>query len=141
MATQTSSDNNDPLYFWNQKEKDGYLCQWYSVTFTAPAHPASEDQNPMTFSSTEQYMMYHKAMTFHDPKIAAQIMKLSNPRQQKAKGRQIMGFNDETWNDVREKIVEDGNWWKFTATRDEKLGNDLRLMLLNTGNRLLVEVF
>ena len=94
----------------------------------------------MVFSSTEQYMMYNKAMTFHDLNIAAQVMKLSNPRQQKAKGRQVRGFDERTWKETREKIVEEGNWWKFTAAKDEAKGQVLKNWLLNTEERLLVEV-
>ena len=85
-------------------------------------------------------MMYHKAMTFRDQYIAAQIMRLTDPRQQKAKGRQVRGFNEKQWNKVREKIVEDGNWWKFTLAKDKAKGQELKRLLLNTGDRLLVEV-
>ena len=85
-------------------------------------------------------MMYHKAMAFRDPNIAAQILRLTDPRQQKAKGRQIRGFNEKEWNRIREKIVEDGNWWKFTAAKDSSKGQELKRLLLDTGDRLLVEV-
>ena len=93
----------------------------------------------MEFSSTEQYMMYHKAMTFRDHNIAAQIMQLVGPREQKAKGRKVRGFNNQEWNRVREQIVEDGNWWKFTAAKDTTKGQELKRLLLETGDKLLVE--
>ncbi len=130
----------DPEYFWRKNAANGFLSQWYTVEFTAPAHPASESQEPMTFTSAEQYMMYHKAMAFHDFQIAAEIMQLSDPGQQKTKGRQIKGFNEETWTKIRERIVEEGNWWKFTAARDERQRQSLRTSLLRTGDKYLIEV-
>lgn len=47
----------------------------------------------------------------------------------------MRGFDGKKWNAKREKIVEDGNWWKFTRSKE----GDLRKMLLETGDRWLVE--
>lgn len=38
---------------------------------------------------------------------------------------------------IRKKIVEEGNWWKFTSEND---GGALGKKLLETGERELVEV-
>ena len=138
--TSPAMVDTSPVYFWSRGGKYGYLCQWYSSDFTAPAPSSSKSQETMTFSSTEQYMMYHKAMAFHDETIAAQIMLLENPWKQKAKGREVRGFNEKKWDTVREKIVEDGNWFKFMAAKDASRGQELRRLLLETGDRLLVEV-
>ena len=89
----------------------------------------------MKFLTTEQYMMYHKATLFSDQEIADKIMRETEPSKQKALGRKVKGFDNKEWNAKREKIVEDGNWWKFTQPND----NHLRKMLLETGDRLLVE--
>lgn len=89
----------------------------------------------MTFLTTEQYMMYHKALFFNDQEIADAIALEPEPSQQKALGRKVKGFDRQKWKEKREKIVEEGNWWKFTEPREGHLGS----MLLETGDRLLVE--
>lgn len=141
METHTPADAVvEELYFWGKNQSNGFLSQWYTVNFTAPAHSASQNQEPMTFSSAEQYMMYYKAMAFQDFQIATEIMELANPEQQKAKGRHVKGFDEELWAEIREKIVEEANWWKFTAARNERERQSLRTSLLNTGDKQLIEV-
>lgn len=88
------------------------------------------------FLTTEQYMMYHKAMLFGDTEIADRIMKEPKPSKQRALGRKVTGYTDKKWKGSREKIVEEGNWWKFSQS---KVGN-LKKMLLETGERELIEV-
>lgn len=82
-----------------------------------------------------KFRMYHKALVFDDQVTANAIALEPEPSKQKALGRKVKGFDDKKWNAKREKIVEDGNWWKFTQSKE---GN-LRKMLLETGDRLLVE--
>lgn len=79
--------------------------------------------------------MYQKAVLFDDQETAAEIALEPEPSKQKALGRKVKGFNNKTWNEKREEIVEDGNWWKFTRSKE----GDLRKLLLKTGDRLLVE--
>ncbi len=81
-------------------------------------------------------MMYHKAILFKDQKIADKIILESDPRKQKALGRQVQGFDEKMWNKHREKVVEEGNWWKFTLPRK----GDLKKLLLETADRELIEV-
>ena len=88
----------------------------------------------MTFVCAEQYMMYHKAVLFKDAEIAARIMATECPAEHQALGRQVKGYQKALWYTNREKIVEDGNWNKFTSS------SWLRNKLLKTGNRELVEV-
>lgn len=90
----------------------------------------------MTFLTTEQYMMFQKAIVFNDLEIADKIMLEPNPEKQKALGRKVKNFDHKKWDKVKEQIVEDGNWWKFTQPKE----GDLRKMLLETGQRELVEV-
>ena len=82
-----------------------------------------------------QTRMYHKAIEFNDQEIADKIALEPEPYMQKALGRKVKGFDGKKWNAKREKIVEDGNWWKFTQSKEGDLGK----MLLETGDRLLVE--
>lgn len=92
----------------------------------------------MTFLTTEQYMMYQKAIVFKDFDIAAKIIKEPGPRKQKTLGRKVANFDNRTWDEVKEKVVEEGNFWKFTRARDN--AEDIRKALVETGDRLLVEV-
>ena len=79
-------------------------------------------------------MMYHKAVLFKDTETAALIMATECPAEHQALGRQVKGYQKPLWYRHREKIVEDGNWNKFTNS------SWLRNKLLKTGNRELVEV-
>lgn len=134
----TVNSTGGPIFFWREYESPyGFLSQWYASTFTAPA-PSSMGKNalPMTFLTTEQYMMYHKAILFDDVEVADQIMLEPEPKKQKSLGRKVKGFDNKKWNGNREKVVEEGNWWKFTQSKEDVL----RKQLLDTGDRMLVEV-
>ena len=79
--------------------------------------------------------MYHKAIVFDDQEIADKIALEPKAKNQKALGRKVKGFDDKKWKAKREEIVEEGNWWKFTQSKEGGLSK----MLLETGDRLLVE--
>lgn len=138
MATPNVACDDGPVFFFREFEESyGFMSQWYPSAFTAPALPsAGEMASSVTFLTTEQYMMYQKAIVFHDQEIADQIMLEAGPRKQKALGRKVKGFDPSKWDKEKEQIVEEGNWWKFTQAKEEKM----RKMLLETGKRELVEV-
>ena len=52
------------ICFHNPEEENGYLSNWYLSEFTVDG---------IKFSSMEQYMMYEKAMLFHDQEAAEKI--------------------------------------------------------------------
>ncbi|SLM38106.1 Conserved hypothetical protein CHP02464 [Lasallia pustulata] len=134
MAASTTSFGA-PIFFWREFEHPyGFLSQWYPSAFTAP-HPLP-NHPPMTFLTTEQYMMYHKAMLFRDDETAVKIMAATEPRKQKALGRKVKDFTAEVWEQNREKIVEEGNWNKFCHAKEEE---GLQQKLMKTGTRELVE--
>ncbi|KAL8733784.1 MAG: hypothetical protein Q9181_003452 [Wetmoreana brouardii] len=133
--SSTISSSGSPVYFFREHEHPyGFLSQWFKTSFTAPS-PDKADHT-MTFRTTEQYLMYHKAMLFKDQETADQIMLAPTPRKQKALGRKVKNFNGKVWDAHREQIVEDGNWNKFCDSKD---ASKLRDMLLETGDRELVE--
>jgi ribA/ribD-fused uncharacterized protein len=138
MATPSISSTGDPIFFFREfDEPYGFLSQWYASTFTAPTPTSAHNDAPrMTFSTTEQYMMYYKAIVFNDRDVADQIMLEQSPRKQKALGRKVKGFDHKKWDKEKEKIVEEGNWWKMT----QPVQGDMRRKLLETGSRELVEV-
>jgi ribA/ribD-fused uncharacterized protein len=77
-------------------------------------HPATFVVDGATFSCAEQFMMHGKAVLFGDHAIAAEILATSSPRQHKALGRKVAGFDDRTWKAHREAIVAAGSRAKFT---------------------------
>ena len=81
-------------------------------------------------------MMYYKAILFNDQKTADRIILEPDPRKQKALGRQVRAFDEKMWKEHREKVVEEGTWWKFTQSKKR----DLKKLLLETVNRELIEV-
>lgn len=87
-------------FFYN-----GPYCQWYSSPII---------EGDKTFFNGEQYMMYHKALLFHDYNTAEKIYATKNPAHAKSLGRQIKGFNNELWHKHREAIVFRANYYKFT---------------------------
>ncbi|KAL8644743.1 MAG: hypothetical protein Q9226_007611 [Calogaya cf. arnoldii] len=131
----TISSTGGPVYFFREHEHPyGFLSQWFHAPFTAP--PPDPDAEPMTFSTTEQYMMYQKAMLFNDVAVADQIMLAVTPKEHRSLGRKVKNFDGAVWEAQREMIVEAGNWNKFC---NSKKGSKWRDMLLQTGDRELVE--
>ncbi|KAK3341140.1 hypothetical protein B0T25DRAFT_573546 [Lasiosphaeria hispida] len=144
ITTPTASPNS-PVYFWRETEtKTGWLSQWYPCAFT--------DEEGIHYETAEHYMMYQKAVLFSDPAVGAQILAASHPRQVKALGRKVKGFDYRIWNGQREDIVRKGTLLKFTRAVSEeglRLGSTaeaplvtpltLRQLLLSTGDREIVE--
>ena len=92
------------------------------------------------FMLREQWMMYLKAIVFakneHRAKnleTAEKIMKLTNPGTIKKLGRVIEGYDEETWNECKYKIVVNGNYLEFTQN------DKMKKILLDTGNREIAE--
>ena len=78
-------------------------------------------------------MMAAKAELFGDSEIQEQILKCSDPKQIKALGRKVRGFDQKVWDKFKYAIVLNGNWCKFSQNRD------LREFLLSTGDSVLAE--
>ncbi|KAH6853378.1 hypothetical protein B0I37DRAFT_348834 [Chaetomium sp. MPI-CAGE-AT-0009] len=144
------SNDTSPVYFWRETDPlTGYLSQWYACAFTDDTDPS------IIYPTAEHYMMYQKALLFHDPAIAAEILRASHPRQVRELGRQVSNFDDKVWHAHREAIVRRGNRLKFTRPADPADGMwrvalpgrdseaegpvSLRELLLRTGKREIVE--
>lgn len=100
------------------------FSQWYRCRFTEGQH---------AFNCAEQYMMHGKAVLFGDPDAAAKILEADHPRQHKALGRKVKGFDDAIWRREREGIVRAGSRAKFTQNAE------LRQLLVATRGTTLVE--
>jgi ribA/ribD-fused uncharacterized protein len=118
------------LFFWGHRpQRDGSigtgcLSQWWPSVFTVDG---------VRFATAEHYMMWRKALLFGDHEAAQRIVAASHPRQAKMLGRQVRGFDEQTWVDQRRAIVVDASMAKFGQRAE------LRSFLVGTGERVLVE--
>ena len=116
--------------FWgHQPARDGSITkscfsQWWMEDFCSAEY---------TYRCMEQYMMAAKAELFDDQEIQEQILNCNDPKQIKALGRMVRGFNQKVWDRFKYPIVLSGNWCKFSQNRD------LQEFLLSTGDSVLVE--
>lgn len=116
-----------PILFHREyEEPHGYLSQWYISSFTNPS-------TGQTYNCAEQYMMHQKAVFRHDDTTAASILATPYPKDQKALGRCVANWDDDAWDEVKEGVVEEGSYLKFSQNKE------LRERLLLTGERELVE--
>lgn len=119
------------LFFWGHTARAGAgepgrecLSQWYPASFVADG---------VTFTTAEHFMMFHKARLFGDDRSAERILAAAHPREAKAAGRLVRGFEDAKWEAKRWEIVTAANVAKFS--QNAALGSYLR----GTGDRVLVE--
>ncbi|MCI8372140.1 MAG: NADAR family protein [Lachnospiraceae bacterium] len=117
------------LFWGHQTSKDGSisqscLSQWWMADFWSAAQ---------TYCCMEQYMMEQKAELFQDEEIRQQILESSSPKQIKALGRKVQGFDQNVWDRAKYSIVLNGNWCKFSQNPN------LRDFLLSTGDCILAE--
>lgn len=101
------------------------LSQWYQKTFrmqtkNMPIIVPESFGDFMVFKNCEQYMMFCKAILFGDVENAKRIMSTANPKQCKAYGRAVRGFNNQLWLKHRVDIVQSGNYAKFSQNSDLK---------------------
>lgn len=112
------------ICFHNPDEENEYLSNWYLSDFIVSG---------INYSSMEQYMMYQKAILFHDESIAKQILNTNDVAYIKSLGRKVSNYNDHYWNGIRQVVVYKGLMEKF------KQNDNLRKELLNTGDAVLAE--
>ncbi|KAB2569917.1 N-glycosidase [Lasiodiplodia theobromae] len=123
-----SDADKSPIYFWREYDEPyGFLSQWYDCAF---------QHEGVTYRSAEMWMMVQKAKLFGDAAIANQMLAAPTPAEHKKLGRKVKNFNHDVWDEHKSRIVEEGNWWKFTSSKEQ---SQLRDRLLATGDRELVE--
>ncbi|CAK4034644.1 Hypothetical predicted protein [Lecanosticta acicola] len=121
-------DSTGPLYFWREFEQPyGFLSQWYESPF---------EVDGITYQSAEMWMMVQKAKLFGDEVIAEQMLQTTVPSEHQRLGRLAKGFERKKWDQNKSRIVEEGNYHKFTKAKESK---HMMSALLHTGDRELVE--
>lgn len=96
-------------------------------------HQSSFEVEGVTYSCMEQFMMHRKALLFGDAEAAGKIMMTWAPKEHKALGRKVAGFDEAVWREHREQIVLAGALAKFGQNED------LQRRLLASGHKMLVE--
>lgn len=101
-----------------------FLSNWHQSPFM---------YRGLHFNCVEQFMMFSKAKMFADEDTAAQIMATKDPRQQKALGRAVKGYDETQWAAKRSNIVA-------VACREKFSQNPVLLAaLLDTRETTIVE--
>jgi ribA/ribD-fused uncharacterized protein len=118
------------VFFWgHQPTGDGSVgvscfSQWWGSPFNVGGH---------TFSTAEHWMMASKAQVFGDQDTFVRILAAKSPREVKALGRIVSGFDEEIWCRHRYQIVLAGTRSKFDQN------SDLAAFLLSTGDKVIAE--
>lgn len=107
-------------FFWRQESP---FSQW---------HPCGFVVGGARFTCAEQYMMHGKAVLFGDEEMAARILEAKTPKEHKALGRKVRGFDGARWERERERIVYEGNQAKFTQNPEL-----LKALLATAGTELV----
>lgn len=98
----------DAVFFHLPQEPNGYLGNWYISPF---------DLDGISFSSTEQYIMYRKCMLFGDESSAGAVLATYNPETQQTIGRNSSGYIHNVWSKARQIILLRGLWPNSARTK------------------------
>lgn len=118
------------VYFFGYEGPEPENCfqQWYPSPMQDP-----KSNPPAQFTTAEQYMMYQKALLMDDIVTATKILASATPAEAKALGREVKNFSQQKWDAECDRIVEEGNWLKFSQNKD------CMQALLSTDSKVLVE--
>ena len=121
MSALTTEDVSPYYFFWRAED---FLSQWHFAPFRL---------DDILYSSAEQYMMYHKAVSMKDQNTAQYILGTQDPSMQKWLGKKVQNFDKVLWDSISQSVVKTGNFAKF------RQNPNLRVQLLETSGKLLVE--
>jgi ribA/ribD-fused uncharacterized protein len=107
------------IFFWGTE-----FSNWYASGFTYKGR---------YFNNSEQAFMWEKAEYFGDEEIAERILSTPSPKEAKALGRKVRGFDAEKWLVISYPIMIAVNGTKYLQNPR------LKEMLLATGDKILVE--
>jgi ribA/ribD-fused uncharacterized protein len=78
-------------FFWRSESP---FSQWHASEFVVGGE---------RFTCAEQYMMYGKAVLFGDGETSTRILAARTPKEHKALGREVRGFEGAVWERERER--------------------------------------
>ena len=105
---------NKHVLFWGE-----WPSNWYRAEFDAEMMVNGEKKT-LHFFNSEQYFMYVKAVVFGDYETADKILKTKDPKKAKALGREVKGYDDKVWNEMRYKVMVDANKAKYSQNEELK---------------------
>lgn len=118
------------VMFWGHRQKSPHqidascLSNWFPSPFKLES---------ITYATTEHYLMAAKAALFDDHERLEAIRATDDPGKAKNLGRQVVGFDNATWEANRWDIMETACRAKFEQN------SDMGSFLCQTGERLLIE--
>lgn len=122
-----------PFYFWTVRPWNQWTCtpNQFKIVQRTPLYGGNKpyEEEELVFCCTEQWMMYCKAKMFHDYESMKAIMASTDPQEIKALGRKVKNFNQKQWDEVKLRIVYEGNKLKFTQNPEWEKG--LKQMILD----------
>ena len=119
-------ETKEAIFFYKESVNHGYMSNFYKSKFV--------DENGITFNCSEQFFMYHKAITFDKKSnIPSLILKETSPFKVKQYGRKVKNFNEDIWNDIGYDIMKAGSLLKFSQNED------ILEKLLLTNDKILYE--
>ncbi len=129
IAHYNAGEKLNIIAFWGntpnpKKVTKSCLSQWYDCRFTVSGQE---------YRTAEQYMMAEKARLFRDGETRRRIMAAGSPKEYKALGREVRGFDAAVWDREKTGIVLRGNLAKFSQDPA------LFAYLDGTGDSVLVE--
>jgi len=87
------------VFFFRPEGANGWLSNW-------SAHGVRHDG--IAFKTVEHFFMYHKALASDDFESARRIIAAPGPKEAKALGRSVRGFDEKKWSAEREAIMLTG---------------------------------
>jgi len=111
-----------------------YTFFWGNSSPFSNWHKSQFEMDELEFNCAEQAMMYYKAILFEDDEAADKIMSAKSPREQKALGRSVKGFDLAVWEKHREHIMYDVLFAKFSQN------GEMMEALLKTEDTIIAEM-
>ncbi len=115
------------------QQKGNMVCFWSSSSPFSNHYIAPFTLDNKEYNCVEQFLMYHKAITFNNNDIAKKILSAKKASEHKALGKTISPFDGKLWRQMEGKIARKALHAKFSQNED------LRRKLLSTGTKELVE--
>lgn len=124
-SEEKMKEHPELIGFWHEGDEYGCFSNWYRADFIYAGRK---------YTSVEQFMMYHKLLTFEQYELADKVMETDDPAEAKKIGRtKFSNFDDKLWTRISSVIVKRGVKAKFEQNPE------LREILLSTDNKVLAE--
>ena len=134
MNTIVYDKDAEFIPFFREYEEYGFLSNFAPYSF----YYTMNDGEEIKFFTAEHAVHFLKALLFKDINMSIAIRRTWTPKEAKHLGRLVKNFDSKIWDENKEKIYHDVIKAKFTRNRFSNMV-DLRQMLLDTGDAILVE--